>query len=379
MSEQGDSAQEKTEQPTPKRQEKAREDGQTPRSKELNTTAVLLAGTIGLWWFGGYVVSALERIVRFNFELERETLYDPNAMLSHLGESFSEALWSLVPIFITLALAAAIAPAALGGWLFSAKSIAPKLNRLSPLAGFKRMFSVKSLMELAKSVAKVLVVVGVALLTLKLFETQLLNLSRESLEAGLVHSLELSIWAAILICCSTIVIALVDIPFQIWDHTKKLRMSVQDIKDEMKDSEGKPEVKGRIRQLQREMANNRMMAQVPEADVIITNPTHYAVALKYHPDSMQTPILVAKGVDHRAMKIREIARAHKIEQIESPVLARAVYHTTEVDQAIPQGLYLAVAQVLAYIFQLRNWRKGQGERPEYPRQVRVPSDMIFPE
>lgn len=379
MSEQGDSAQEKTEQPTPKRQQKAREDGQTPRSKELNTTAVLLAGTVGLWWFGGLVVSALERIVRFNFELERDVLYDPNAMLSHLGHSFSEALWSLVPIFIILILAAAIAPAALGGWLFSAKSIAPKLNRLSPLAGFKRMFSAKSLMELGKSIAKVLVVVGVAFLTLKLFETQLLNLNRESLEAGLVHSLELSIWAAILICCSTVVIALVDIPFQIWDHTKKLRMSVQDIKDEMKDSEGKPEVKGRIRQLQRELANNRMMAQVPDADVIITNPTHYAVALKYQPENMQTPILVAKGVDHRAMKIREIARAHKIEQIESPVLARAIYHTTKLDQPIPQGLYLAVAQVLAYIFQLRNWRKGQGERPEYPRQVRVPSDMIFPE
>lgn len=193
----------------------------------------------------------------------------------------------------------------------------------------------------------------------------------------MAHSVYLSIIAAIIISVSTLVIAAVDIPFQIWDNVKKLRMTRQEIKDEMKDSEGKPEVKGRIRQLQYEMAQNRMMAAVPEADVVITNPTHYSVALKYDPNSMETPILLAKGVDHMAMKIREIAKANKIEFIQSPLLARAIYHTTEVDEEIPSGLYVAVAQVLAYVFQIREYRRGRGERPTYPRNPPVPKDMRY--
>lgn len=373
-----DSAQEKTEEATPRRQEKAREEGQIPRSRDLTTSAVLIMGAVSLWIFGGKVADTLLNVLRFNFSLEREVLFDPNKMLAHLGSSFFEALWALLPIFAVLLVAAIVGPTALGGFLFSGKSIAPKFSRIDPIAGLKRMFSVKSLVELGKSIGKVLVVVLVAFLTLSMFEPQLLGLARESLETGVRHSLHISLWATLLISCSTILIAAVDVPFQIWEHAKNLKMSHQDVKDEMKDSEGKPEVKGRMRQMQREMANRRQMASVPKADVIITNPTHFAVALKYDPDTMATPILLAKGTDQTAMKIREIAREYKIEQIRSPVLARAIYHTTEIDGEIPQGLYLAVAQVLAYVFQLRNFRKGRGERPDFPSNVRVPKDMVFP-
>lgn len=374
-----DSAQEKTEEATPRRQEKAREEGQIPRSRDLTTSAVLIMGTVGIWVFGGKVADTLLNILRFNFSLEREIIFDPNKMLAQLGSSFFDALWALLPIFAVLVIAAIVGPTALGGFLFSSKSIMPKFSRIDPLAGLKRMFSLKSLVELGKSIGKVLVVVFVAFLTLRMFEPELLGLGQESLETGVRHSLHISLWATLLISCSTIIIAAVDVPFQIWEHAKNLKMSRQDIKDEMKDSEGKPEVKGRMRQMQREMANRRQMASVPKADVIITNPTHFAVALKYDPDTMATPILLAKGTDQTAMKIREIAREYKIEQVRSPVLARAVYYTTDIDSEIPQGLYLAVAQVLAYVFQLRNFRRGRGERPDFPTNIKVPKEMVFPE
>lgn len=374
-----DSAQEKTEDATPRRLEKAREEGQIPRSRDLTTSAVLILGSVALWSFGGQAANKLLNVMSFNFSVEREVIFDPQKMIAHLASSFFEALWALLPIFAVLLVAAIVGPTALGGFLFSSKAITPQLNRLSPLAGIKRMFSIKSLVELVKSIGKVLVVVLVAFFTLQMFQAELLGLGQESLENGIYHSLRITLWATLLISCSTILIAAVDVPFQLWEYAKNLKMSRQDIKDEMKDSEGKPEVKGRIRQLQREMANRRMMASVPKADVVITNPTHYAVALKYDPDTMGTPILLAKGTDEVAMKIREIAREYKIEQVRTPVLARAIYHTTKIDGEIPQGLYLAVAQVLAYVFQLRNYRRGKGERPDFPTNIKVPKDMIFPE
>ncbi|SMF36568.1 flagellar biosynthetic protein FlhB [Alteromonadaceae bacterium Bs31] len=370
-----DSSQEKTEEATPRRQEKAREEGQIPRSKELTTTAVLLASSFGLLFFGGVIANGLLNILRFNFSLEREALFDVNTMLSHLGSSFWQAMLSLLPFFAMVLLAAIVGPMALGGWLFSGKSIAPKLNRMDPIKGLGRMFSVKSLVELVKAIGKVFVVITVALVLLASMQDSLLGLAGEGVERGVRHSLTLSLWAAILLSCSTIVIAIVDIPFQIWDHSKKLKMSRQDIKDEMKDTEGKPEVKSKIRQMQQQMAQSRMMSSVPEADVVITNPTHYSVALKYNPDMMETPVLLAKGVDVIALKIREVATEHKIEKVEAPLLARAIYHTTDLEEEIPEGLYVAVAQVLAYVFQLREYRKGKGDRPNYPRRLDIPNDM----
>ncbi|NHN39413.1 flagellar biosynthesis protein FlhB [Pseudomaricurvus alcaniphilus] len=372
-----DSSQEKTEEPTQKRIDKAREDGQVPRSRELTTSAILLGGTIGLFTLGPYMSQRLLDIIRFNFVLEREAMFDPSYMIRHLTHSFGDALWSLVPLFVILVVVSILGPIALGGWLWSTKAMAPKASRMNPMEGLKRMFGVKALMELVKALGKVILILSLAIVLLKMMQQDMLDLARQAVKPAIVDSMLIAGWAAIALAAITMFIVLLDVPFQIWDNSRKLKMSRQDIKDEMKDSEGKPEVKGRIRQLQREMANNRQLAAVPEADVVITNPTHFSVAVKYDPDNMNTPIVVAKGADFFALKIREVAKANDIQIMESPVLARAIYHTTEVDQEIPAGLYMAVAQVLAYVFQLRNYRRGKGERPPYPRKIKVPKDMQF--
>lgn len=370
-----DSSQEKTEDATPRRLKKAREEGQVPRSRDLSTTAVLLSGSIALLIFGPYMARGLKRVLEYNFSLERETLFDSNAMIAHLAASFLEALIAVIPLFAVVLVAALVGPIALGGWLMSAKALAPKLNRLDPLSGLKRMFSAKSMVELVKAIGKIAVVITAAFLMLQAIKTQLLGLSQEDIQSGMAHSVMLSVFAAIVLSASTLFIVIIDVPFQIWDHAKKMRMSRQEIKDEMKDTEGKPEVKSRIRRMQMELSQRRMMAEVPKADVVITNPTHFAVALRYDPDTMETPVLLAKGVDQVALKIREIANEYNIEKIESPILARAIYYTTELEGVIPQGLYVAVAQVLAYVFQLRDYRKGKGERPVYPRRLNIPPDL----
>ncbi len=372
-----DSNQEKTEEPTAKRLEKAREEGQVPRSKELTTTAVLLGATVSLYMLGGSLTQGFSGIFVDNFTIDRQAAFDPSIMIIRLTSSMADGLWLLIPFFIVLLIVAIAGPIALGGWLMSAKSLAPKMDRLNPLSGLKRMFSMKSLVELVKAIAKVSVIMLVAVLLLKVQQGHIVHLADSGTRQALVDAMTIIGTAAIILSAATIVIAIADIPFQIWDTTRQLKMSRQEIKDEMKDSEGKPEVKGRIRQLQREMANNRMMAAVPEADVIITNPTHFSVALKYNPAAMSTPLVVAKGIDHVALKIREIGNAHEIQIVESPVLARAIYYTTEVDGEIPSGLYLAVAQVLAYIFQLRQYRPGKDEKPRLPKRLPIPDDFIF--
>lgn len=372
-----DQSQEKTEEATPKRLEKAREDGQAPRSKELTTTAVLLLGSMGLLWFGSFISDSMFGIAKKNFSLSRETVFDPAAMFSLLGSSLADSLLGLLPLFGILLLAALLGPVALGGWLFSTKAMMPKFSRMNPLEGIKRMFSLKALVELGKALAKVIVLLVIAIILLKTMQNDLLNLAYESLNKSIVHSMEMGIWAAIILSAATIVIALVDVPFQIWDNSQKLKMTLQDVKDEMKDSEGKPEVKGRIRQLQQEIASRKMMAAVPEADVVITNPTHFSIAVKYKPDHMETPIVIAKGVDQAALKIREIAGANQIEVVESAALARSIYYTTKIDEEIPAGLYIAVAKILAYVFQLRNFRQGLAQRPAYPHSIKVPDDLYF--
>jgi flagellar biosynthesis protein FlhB len=377
MAEEDDSGQEKTEEASARKLEKAREDGQVPRSRELTTTAILLISGIGLYVFAEFMGSRILGLTRENFVISREAIFDPNAMLAHLGSAMFDGFISIMPLVALLVLASIVGPIALGGWLYSPQALLPKLERMDPLAGLKRMFSVKSLLELLKALAKVLVILGATVLVLQFYAQPMFRLGDEAVNRSILHSLEISVQALIILSAVTILIAVIDVPIQLWEFNKKMRMSRQDLKDESKDTDGKPEVKGRIRQLQREIAQRRMMSKVPEADVVITNPTHYAVALKYDPEKMETPILLAKGGDHVAMKIREIAGAHKIEIIESPVLARAIYHTTDLDSEIPSGLYLAVAQVLAYVFQLRNFRKGKGDKPTYPRNIKVPKDLQF--
>jgi len=372
-----DDSQEKTEEASGRKIEKAREEGQVPRSRDLTTSVVLLLGSIGLLYFSDYMGGKFVEMTRANFVISREAIFDPNAMIGHFASAMYMGLISLVPFMALMLVASIVGPVALGGWLFSGDALMPKLSRMDPLAGLKRMFSMKAVVELLKASAKVTIILGTTILLLKYYAQPMFRISDEEVGAAIIHSVDISAYALIILSACTLLIAAVDVPWQLYEYNKKLKMSKQEVKDESKDTDGKPEVKGRIRQLQREMAQRRMMSNVPSADVIITNPTHYAVALKYNPESMATPILLAKGGDNIALKIREIAKAHDIEIIESPVLARAIFHTTELDAEIPAGLYLAVAQVLAYVFQLRTYRKGRGQKPKYPTNLNVPRDMYF--
>ena len=238
------------------------------------------------------------------------------------------------------------------------------------------MVSPNSLIELLKSFAKFLIVLAVAVVVLAKDKNDLLAIAHEPLEMAVVHSLQLVGWSTLWMACGLLIIAAIDVPVQLWQAHKKLLMTKQEVRDEHKDSEGRPEVKGRIRQLQREMSQRRMMAAIPDADVVITNPTHYAVALKYDPDKGGAPMLLAKGTDFIALKIREIATQHEIQLLESPALARSIYYSTELDQEIPAGLYLAVAQVLAYVYQIRQYRSGRGKRPDPLKDnLPIPPDL----
>lgn len=366
-----ESGQDKTEDPTEKRKKDSREKGEIARSKELNTLAVMLAGAGALLIFGGALAQELMELMRMNFSLSREVILDQRSMGTYLLHSGQIALLAIQPVMITLLLAALIGPISLGGWLFAAGSMAPKFSRMNPGAGLKRMFSAKALVELLKALAKFFIVLFVALAVLSADIDDLLRIAHEPLDMAIIHSLQVVGWSTLWMACGLIIIAAVDVPVQLWESHKKLLMTKQEVRDEHKDQEGKPEVKQRIRQLQREMSQRRMMAAIPEADVVITNPTHYAVALKYDPDKGNAPVLLAKGSDFLALKIREIAVANNVLLLESPALARSIYYSTGLEQEIPGGLYLAVAQVLAYVYQIRQFRAGKGKRPD-PLQDNLP-------
>ena len=370
-----ESGADKTEDPTEKRKKDSREKGEIARSKELNTLAIMLAGSAGLLIFGGALAQDLMELMRYNFSLSRDVLLNPDSMGIFLLHSGKIALLALQPVLITLLIAALVGPISLGGWLFAAGSLAPKFSRMNPAAGIKRMFSAKALVELLKALAKFFIILIVALLVLKSDIDDLLRIAHEPLELAVIHSLQVVAWSALWMACGLILIAAVDVPVQLWESHQKLLMTKQEVRDEHKDQEGRPEVKQRIRQLQRDMSQRRMMAAIPDADVIITNPTHYAVALKYDPEKGGAPMLLAKGSDFLALKIREIGAKHNILLLESPALARSIYHSTELEQEIPAGLYLAVAQVLAYVYQIRQHQAGKGKRPDPLKDLPIPPDL----
>lgn len=372
-----DNGQEKTEQATPKRLDKAREEGQVARSKELTTTLVLLAGVAGLIVFGAGVSDALTGIMKFNFSMPRQAAFDDQLMLAHLASTLNAAVQSLMGYFVLIAVAALLGPVMLGGFLISAKAIAPKFSRIDPIKGLQRMFSLNALVELVKSIAKVLVVGAMAVVMLVYYQRELVGLARSPVNIAMADMLTIVVWSVLAVTAAMLLIVAIDVPFQLFDHNKKMKMTRQEVRDEMKDTDGKPEVKGRIRQLQREMAQRRMMEAVPEADVVITNPEHFSVALKYDVDGGGAPLVVAKGVDFMAMKIREVANANEVLILQAAPLARAIYFTTEIDDEIPGNLYLAVAQVLAYVFQLRSHKQGAGRKPQPPGDIDVPREALY--
>ncbi|WP_409420474.1 flagellar biosynthesis protein FlhB [Pseudaeromonas sp. ZJS20] len=369
--------QERTEAPTGRRLTQAREKGQIARSKEAGTAAVLVAGIVGLMLTGRSLGLALLEVFHSSFSLEREGVFDPQLMIDALATHMAQVLWPMLSWFAVVLLAAILGNTLLGGINFSSQAMMPKFSKLNPMNGIKRMFGVQSLVELLKSIAKVVFIGTMATLLIRSNLHHLLNLSTEQLSSGLKDALDLLLWVGLGICCSLLPIVAIDVPFQLWNHTRQLKMTKQEVKDEYKDVEGKPEVKGRLRRMQYEMANRRMMAEVPKADVVVTNPTHFAVALKYDRTKPKgAPVVVAKGVDEVAMKIREIAREHKIAQVASPALARAIYHTTKLEQEIPDGLFMAVAQILAYVYQLQAFQAGKGNRPTpLPEEFPIPNEL----
>lgn len=375
MAEDKDSSSEKSQEPTQKRLDTAREDGNIARSREFNTTAILIGGTAAVIAFGASMIDAMREIMRHNLVLERESLFDTNAMLIQLGDSIWSGFESLIPVFAILLLLALVAPMALGGFNFSLKSIMPKASRMNPMSGLARMFGGKALVELAKATAKVLVVAALALLVLYSNIGGMLDVQHQPTLSAMANALDMLAWAVLWMSCAMILISLVDIPLQIYDHNQKLRMTMQQVKDEMKDSDGRPEVKQRIRQLQYQMSQNKMLGDVPEADVIITNPEHYAVALRYDQSKEGAPVMLANGADLVAQKIREIAQEHRIPIVSSPALARAIYFNTKIGQEIPGGLYVAVAQVLAYLHQLKQYARGRAKRPVLNPQLPIPEEL----
>ena len=372
-----ESGADKTEDPTEKRRKDSREKGEVARSKELNTVLVTLAGAGALLVFGGTMAETLMDLMRSNFTLSREVLVDERSMGLFLLASGKKAIWAVQPVLVLLFFVAFIGPIALGGFLFSGSLLQPKFSRMNPLSGIKRMFSLNSLTELLKAIAKFVVILVVALVVLSGDRDALLAIANEPLEQAIIHSVQVVGWSTLWMASGLLLIAAADVPFQLWQSFNKLKMTKQEVRDEYKNSEGKPEVKQRIRQMQREVSQRRMMAAVPEADVIITNPTHYAVALKYDPEKGgAAPLLVAKGSDFIALKIREIAVQHRIQILESPALARSIYYSTELEQEIPAGLYMAVAQVLAYVFQIRQYHAGKGKPPEPLKDdLPIPPDL----
>lgn len=368
--------QEKTEQATPKRLADARKKGQVPRSKELATAAVLIASAIAMYIFGSALAHALYDVMHQLLSLKRQQAFDTSQFGLMWATVLRTIAWPMIGFVVTVFIAAFIGSVALGGITFSGDAASPKLSKMSVAKGLKRMFGTQALVELSKALAKFGVIATLAWLLLSHYFPLILNLSSTAFPLNVIGALEILLWMFILLCCSLLLIAIVDAPYQIWKHKNEMKMTLQEVKDEYKNTEGKPEVKGRQRQIQREVSQRRMMQEVPTADVIVTNPTHYSVALKYDQNGSTAPTVVAKGVDQVAFKIREIAREHQVTVVASPALARAVYHTTELEQQIPDGLFSAVAQILAYVYQLEQFKKRKGKRPtSLPKEFDIPTEL----
>jgi flagellar biosynthetic protein FlhB len=373
-----DSGQEKTEEPTSKKLEDAKKKGQVARSKELGTMFVLIFSAISLLLYGPEIGKGLYNIMGRMLSLNRSETYDTTKMFAVWSEVASALLFPMAMFVLIIVIAAFIGNTLLGGFNFSWEAAAPKPSKMSPMKGFKRMFGPQAAIELVKSILKFALVAIFAVFLIQTFFDEILHLSIESAPSNIIHALEILSWMFLGLSCTLVIIAAIDAPYQSYNHNKQLKMTMQEIKDEYKNSEGDPQIKARIRQTQRQMSQRRMMQDVPDADVIVTNPTHYSVALKYDTERAGAPIVLAKGIDEMAMQIRKIAKGNEVPIVESPMLTRALYHTAEIGQQIPDQLFTAVAQVLAYVFQLKRFKKGRGKRPiPLKSKLPIPDDFKY--
>jgi len=367
---------ERTERPTPKRLLDARKNGQVPRSRELNTVVIVLAGGFGMVGFGGWMMGRLETLTSNALSRSDMSMIDPGEIPNVLGDAVFDGLQLLAPLLLVLMCATVAGPALMGGFIFSAEAARPKFNRLDPVAGLKRIFSVQGFVELVKTLLKFAVLTGIAIVLLWSIAPQLLALAFGDVERSLVDAASMIRTSFMVLAGGLVLIAAIDAPFQLWSHLKRLRMTRQEIREELKETEGSPEVKARIRRLQQEAARRRMMDDVPHADVVLTNPTHYAVALRYSDHTNRAPRVVAKGRDLVAARIRDLAAEHDVPVCAAPPLARAIYFSTRIGEEIPAALYLAVARVLAWVFQVRASRQTAAAAPPFPEDLPVPDELL---
>jgi flagellar biosynthetic protein FlhB len=361
-----DSDQERTEQPTSKRVEEARKQGQVPRSAELNAAAVMLLAGGGLHFMGAHLGTQLHDLMRSGLSLSREETLDESRALGIFANEVLHALIACAPLLGLTLVAAFIAPIAIGGWNLSFEALAPNFDKLNPVSGLERIFSPRSIVELAKAFAKFLFIGSVAAWLLWSHTGELMGLGSEPIDSALSHAATLAGHSFLVLAGTMGVIAGIDVPLQLWQHNQKLKMSRQEIKEEAKEADGSPEMKGRIRRVQQELARRRMMQEVPKANVIVTNPTHFAVALRYDEKRMRAPIVVAKGADEIAARIRAVATEHNVPIFEAPPLARALHRNVDLGGEIPSNLYVAVAQVLTYIYQVKAARNYGAVMPQPP-------------
>jgi len=373
-----DSDLEKTEAATEKRIERAREEGKVAQSRELSTFIELMAALLVLMALGGVFSEKLMASMRHSLAFDRIAAFDPQQMITRLMQESSDILLAFLPLFAVMFFAAFAGPLLLSGWNFTAKPLSPNFSKFNPISGLKRIFSVSGLVELVKAVLKVLLLGGVAAWAIWSQRNDMFGLISEPLDNSVAHFSQLLLITTLFIVSAMIVIVLIDVPFQLWNYAKGLRMTKEEVKREAKESEGDPQIKARVRQLQREAARKRMMAAVPKADVIVTNPTHYAVALKYDERRMGAPQIVAKGSGLIAERIMQLGREHHVPLLQAPPLARALYRNADLGDEIPQRLYTAVAEVMAYVYQLRRPAYA-GPTPQPPRDLPVPADMDIPE
>lgn len=367
--------QDRTEHPTARRLNQAREDGQVARSTELPAATIVIGTLMLILMLGGWMFNHLSAIFASGFVFDRKTLDRPQLLPAVFGGQLGEAFLLIVPVLVFTVIAAILASGLTGGYLFSLKAVAPKASKLNPMAGLKRMFGTHALVELSKALLKFSLVTGVLWMSVLSHMDTLLQIGRMGLEPALHTAGAMIAESALWIALSLAAIALIDVPYQKYAWIKRLRMTKQEVKDEFKQMEGNPEVKAQIRRRQREMANGRMMQRIKDADVIITNPEHFAVALEYDPSGDGAPVLVAKGTDHMAARIREEAGTHGIHIFEAPPLARALYFTTDLERQVPEELHHAVAQVIAYVFSLEARMPGQAGHAK--PKVQLPESMLF--
>lgn len=368
--------QERTEQPTEKRLSDAKTKGQIARSRDLGTTLILVSSAAGLLVFGGMIVKVLADIMRESFSLDKALIFNDTYGIQLFLDSIQVALLSLVPLAVIILVTSIYGSTALSGWIFSTEALAFNFSRLDPVSGIKRMLGLNSLVEAGKAFLKLLLVGSVGIFVLWINADEMLGLGKLSLEHAMASSVQSLAWVFLWASLPMILVAAIDAPYQVWSFNKQLRMTRDEIKKEHKETDGSPEIKRKVRQIQQQIAMQRMMQKVPQADVVITNPTHFSVAIKYDQKKMRAPIVIAKGADLVAFEIRRIAQGADVPILSAPPLARAIYHHTELDQEIPEGLYVAVAQVLAYIYHLKKtgFRSPKRELHDLP----IPDEYVIP-